>query len=168
MTSAWDLGDLIIAYLEDIGIETEIRPMESAAYNTIVYGESDERDVAYWWAGAADWHPVQVLSYIAGGQQTHYWNLADADDPYITDRYNDIMNEADPVERDRIYVEAFLCGTCQHYQISAPAQVNYTMFSAWLKGYWRQQAIVAVGWAPTWARIWIDQDLKFEMTGQRN
>jgi len=168
ITGAWELGELLAAYLEAVGIETEFRLMETASYNSLVYGTTADRQLAYWWCAGADWHPVQVLSYVTGGQETHYWNLADADDPYINDRRDLVLNTYDAVERDTAYKEAFLYGTCQYFQITGPVTKSYTVFQPWLKGYWGQQAIVAIAWAPVWARVWIDEDLKFEMTGTRD
>jgi len=168
ITGAWELGELLAAYLEAIGIETEFRLMETASYNSLVYGTTADRTLAYWWCGAAQWHPVQILSYVTGGQETHYWNLADADDPYMNDRRDLILNTYDAVERDTAYKEAFLYGTCQHYQICAPGMVGYTMWQPWVKGYWGQERVIGIGMAPTWARVWIDTDLKFERTGVRD
>ena len=113
-------------------------------------------------------NPGQVLSYVTGGQETHYWNLAHADDPYMNDRRDLVLATYDAVERDRAYKEAFLYGTCQFYQISAPAMTAYTVFQPWLKGYRGENCPQAVGKAPAWARVWIDEDLKYQMTGQRD
>ena len=86
----------------------------------------------------------------------------------MNDRRDLILNTYDEVERDTAYKEAFLYGTCQYYQICAPGQVGYTMWQPWVKGYWGQERVIGIGIAPTWARVWIDTDLKYERTGVRD
>jgi len=167
-TVPWDFYDLMVAYWAEVGIETEIRLMEQAAYGAYVYAINPGRSLAYWWCAGADWHPLQILSYVVHGQETHVWNLADVDDPYINERYDKINIEPDPAERDRMYKEAFLYATCQHYQISAPVQMGYVFWHPWMKGYWGQDGMIAIGTGANYARYWIDEDLKFEMTGIRD
>ena len=76
------------------------------------------------------------------------------------------MAEPDPAERDALIKEAFAYGTSQFFYTAGPITTGYIFWQPWLKGYQGERQLQAVALAPTWARVWIDQELKEEITGQ--
>jgi peptide/nickel transport system substrate-binding protein len=160
-----DLADLFIAYWEDIGIETEIRLMEGAAYSSFIY--SGDQEMAWFWS-CGTWHHLEVLNFWYGGQASVPWNFANADDPVFNNLMDSIRTEPDMVERDRMFKEAFAYGTGQFFYTAAPSVDSYRFWSPWLKGYQGEIRLVVAAEGHTFARAWVDQDLKYEMTGTRD
>ena len=165
MNAASDLADLFIAYWNQVGIETDIRLMEGAAYSSFVYG--GEQEIAWFWS-CGTWYPLEVLNFWYGGQDTVPWNFANTDDPVFNDLMDRIRVEQDQMERDSLMKEAFLYGTTQFYYTAAPSVDSYRLWSPWLKGYQGEIRLVVTAEAHTFARTWVDQDLKYEMTGTRD
>ena len=165
LSGAWDLADMFIAYWEGVGIETEIRLMEGAAYSSFIYG--GEQEMVWIWS-CGYWMHTQILGYWYGGQSETPWNFSNANDPQHNANWEGIQTEADPVERERKIKEAFAYGTCQFFYTAGPVQSAYVFWQPWLKGYQGEERLIGVAYGPTWARVWKDQDLKYEMTGTRD
>ena len=165
LSGPWDLADLFIAYWEGIGIETEIRLMEGAAYSDFIYGGNQDM---VWMYSCGTWEPAGVLNYWYGGTETVFYNFSDANDPVFNEYLDAIWAETDEVERDRLYKEAFVYGTCQYFYTAGPSAVGYIFWQPWLKGYQGETRIQVWNRAATYARVWVDRDLKFEMTGVRD
>ena len=83
----------------------------------------------------------------------------------ISQYLDDIRAELDPVERDRLTKDAFEYGTCQFFYVGTPSRVGYTFWQPWLKGYQGESRIQVWNRAVTFARAWVNQDLKYEMIG---
>ena len=66
MSAQSDLADVFIAQWEDIGIETEINLMESAAYSAHVTGGKAQMA---WIFSCGTWEPQQILYFWYGGQK---------------------------------------------------------------------------------------------------
>ena len=160
-----DVADLVIAYWSDIGIETEIRLMEGAAYSSFIYG-GDHEMVWFWSCGT--WYPTEVLNFWYGGQAEVPWNFANADDPVFNDLMDRVRTEPDMVERDRLMKETFAYGTSQFFYTAVPSVDSYRLWQPWLKGYQGEIRLVVEAEGHTYARTWVDQDLKYEMTGKRD
>ena len=79
-----------------------------------------------------------------------------------------IVAEVDPVERDRLSKEAFLYGTCQFFYTAGPSAIAWKSWQPWLKGYQGETRIQVWNRAVTYARVWVDRDLKYQMTGIRD
>ena len=165
LSGPWDLADLFIAYWEGIGIETEIRLMEGAAYSDFIY--SGNADMVWIWS-CGYWMPTQIYEYWYGGQETVPWNFSNANDPIFNQYRKDILANPDAAERTRLIKEGFMYGVGQYFYTAGPVQVANVAWQPWLKGYQGEDRITSVAFGPTWARVWIDQDLKFEMTGARD
>jgi peptide/nickel transport system substrate-binding protein len=160
-----DIADLVIAYWSEIGIETEIRLMESAAYSSYIYGGNQE--MAWFWS-CGTWHHLEVLNFWYGGQESVPWNFANANDPIFNDYMDRIRAETDDAVRDQLFKEAFAYGTSQFFYAAVPSVNTYRLWQPWLKGYQGEIRLVVEAEGHTFARTWVDQDMKYEMTGQRN
>jgi len=165
-TEYYELADLFSEYCRAIGIETEISVREYADYVSYTYSGQQQICIHHGYGGY--WMPMQVLTYHYGGQEETPWNYSNVDDPFFNELIDTIFAEPDPAERDRMTKEANLYGTSQFWDIVGPVQVNFRFWNPWFKGYSGENQITAVSRGPVWARVWIDQDLKYEMTGKRD
>ena len=152
---------ILQAYWKDIGVDVELRPMESGALWGTLFSRRHQAMFAAGW-GQGD--PVGVLAYFTTG---HYYNLSDTSDAYYDESFYTIMETADDAERDRLCKELDLYYKSQVFAVAFPSQVDYTFWQPWLKSYHGEQSLgTYYGQGQVWARIWIDQDLKMEMIGE--
>jgi len=158
-----ELTNLLISYWKDIGIETEINVIEPANY--ISYFTSTHGDLVWSWASGY-WMPTQVLEYRYSKTWYNYGRTADP----VFDKYrDDAMALPYGEERNRTMKEAAIYATSQFYHVACPVRAGYMFWQPWLKGYqgetclgsWQQLPVIL-------ARAWVDQDLKYEMTGSRD
>ena len=103
--------------------------------------------------------------------------MSDRGEPYRFSSANDRQHKAnwegtlaepDPVEREKLIRDAFRYRTCQFHCTAGPVRTAYVFREPRLNGYQGsrlQDYLQAEGKSPTWARVWTDQDLRFEMTG---
>jgi peptide/nickel transport system substrate-binding protein len=158
--------DAFVSYWEAIGIETEIDVLESAAYSSFV--NAGEHEVVMMYLGGY-WMPVAVLDHAYGGQKSISWNYGNVDDPVFNKMVDAIRSNPDPAERERLLKEANAYGTCQFFQPTAPEQVSFNFWQPWIKSYDGEFALHAYFHPGSiYARVWVDQDLKEEMTGTRD
>ena len=99
-------------------------------------------------------------------------NLSRIEDPrpgvvFAVDKY---FLEMDPVERDRMVKELTVQVLAEAYEIMLPTANIFTFWAPWIKRFYG-----GINHGPdelTRAKhirfIWIDQDLKYELTGQRD
>jgi len=156
--------DLFAAYWEDIGIETTEQVMESAAASSFIQGMQQEVMMLY---SCATWMPLAKLDQLCGGQKRISWNYANVDEPEFNQMIDTAIKEPDPEERTRMVKEANAYGTCRFWEIKGPSRYSYVFWQPWLKSYNGEVTLDAWwSWAQL-ARVWVDQDLKYEMTGSR-
>jgi peptide/nickel transport system substrate-binding protein len=79
-----------------------------------------------------------------------------------------IMNNPNPDERDKLIKELNLYTMGLIYVINLPLPNNYVAWQPWLKGYQGEASLGNV-WSTEsfYHYVWIDQDLKFSITGKR-
>jgi hypothetical protein len=66
-----------------------------------------------------------------------------------------------------MYKEAFAYMRCQFTSIKAPIRVGYAFWQPWMKAYHGEWRINSWSYGALYAHVWIDQDLKDEMTTGR-
>jgi peptide/nickel transport system substrate-binding protein len=157
MSAGSDLADTVIAYWEEIGITTNIKLLEYSAYSALVY--SGQQDMA-WFYSCGTWYPTEVLTFWYGGQTAIPWNFANANDPVFNDYLDRIRQEPDLAERASLYKEAFAYGTSQFFYVAMPNTVGYRFWQPWIKSYRGEIRLVVQAEGLTYARVWVDQDLK--------
>jgi peptide/nickel transport system substrate-binding protein len=161
----WDLGTAFVAYWEAIGIETEMKMMETAAFNAFRYGGNHEI-CRHWSCNSYETHVAST--FFTGGQASHEQNFSNVDDPVFNKMWDDIFAEPDATKRSKLMKEAFAYGTCQFWYVAGPTGVGYKIWSPWLKGYSGESRMQGWGRTQVMARLWVDQDLKEEMIGVRD
>jgi len=166
LTAVTATSDLQISYYEAVGIEVERNVMDGATYGAVVWGpiETREYDVGWEWS-CGNWAPLEISGYF---YKDVSWNVSNVNDPVFNQMQDDARAETDPVEFDRRLKELFLYGSCQFWYVARPIDAWWNFWQPWHKGYNGENRLT--GWqdGAIAARVWIDQDLKYEMIGTRD
>ena len=156
------------AYLQDVGIDCEMVVAETASYIEILYGREYEHMISCWWGNN---FTMDAMDWAEGGQVTSPYNFGNVVDPKLVDFSNEYRVNEDLVGRDADLKEMNMYQLGQTYNIIIPIPVNHTFWWPWLKGYsgetdlgWPDET----GWGEIPKYIWVDQDLKYEITGKRD
>ncbi len=143
-------------YWADIGVDVELRVVDDAAFFSTITG--DYEDMITWFSGVASLDGVLV--YVHGGKPS-WMNVSKVNDPLAVEFAKKFEATLDPVERAELLRVENLRQMEQCYEIPFPADVNYRFWAPWIKGYHGENVDYLEHYA------WIDQDLKYEITGQR-
>jgi len=157
-----DLLSVIKDQWEDIGVELEITPKEPGAYRSMLYGKTfpgmiygDDNDT-----------PFHFSRTAPGGAQFNYVNV---DDPILDEaQLACYENYLDDQMKAEIYKPLVPYILRQSYYISIPFGMLYQFWQPWIKNYNGEYEVGYMACFFNWSYfIWIDQDLKEEMTGMR-
>ncbi|MGR3296222.1 MAG: hypothetical protein ACUZ8A_08360 [Candidatus Bathyanammoxibius sp.] len=99
----------------------------------------------------------------------HFWNYSVVTDTYIQDVIADLPSEIlEREEYDRQLKELGVYWAREAKYMNLPATTDFKFWQPWLK---RQSGEYYIGTSPGYSSsliyAWVDQDLKFEMTGER-
>ena len=163
-----DLLSIVQANWMEVGVEVELKVLESGAFWSVVMGHTVPQISASYWGSAA---PYSVLShkYMYIGGTPRLWNTTHTYDPYVEETFAALKATIDEAERLRMLKELNIYVMEQAYDTSLPCPDSYIMWQPWLKGYHGEMEIGPsddhqVGLTEY---FWIDQDLKDEITGGR-
>ena len=70
-------------------------------------------------------------------------------------------------DQKRLAREADMYSIRQMWHVTLPWLPLFTFYQPWLKGYLGEKQMGG-GSGAQWARVWVDQDLKYELTGTRD
>jgi len=175
VSSAWprgvDIMSLVEGYLGEIGIEMEIDVVEATTFGSILYAKNfpamsfitwgnNGIDDAFGWAHDG-WRSDEGVKSV--------YNFGNVNDDVAYEAYSTLVVTEDPAERSRIRKEEGVHEIDECWEIPIPTPAVYWFWMPWLKGYAGE---VGVGPDPgensgVFRYCWIDQDLKYEMTGTR-
>jgi ABC-type transport system substrate-binding protein len=154
-------------YLAAIGIEAEMEVPEAASYISMLYGRNYEGMISCWWGNN---FPADVLNWAEGGEPGSPYNFSNVVDPKSVEISQLLRRTLDEDERDSLLKEENLRHAGLVYNIVLPTPVGEIFWWPWLKGYdgetdlgWPDES----GWGEIPKYLWVDQDLKFEMVGER-
>ncbi len=156
-----DLMSIVAAYWADIGVDLELIVRETAAFNGLLYSKGYEHMV---YAAASSPNPFRFFYEIPGS----YINFSAVDDPVM----NDIYAQLGPARFDDTLRRQLVTDSVPHrldlaYYLQLPGTVTFTFWTPWVKGYSGENCVGYAHWYFFPRHIWIDQDLREEMTGQR-
>jgi len=159
---AAEILSVVKDYWNDVGVDIEIDVREYAVWNTIQIRRSyDELLHAY----SSNSNISSGLNYFAAGQ---WLNRSFLDDPKVNEA-NELIyeNMRDWDKLCEIYKEItpHILGLCS--QIELPTPYYYTVWQPWVKGYHGEYCCGFWDSFNFRKWIWIDQDVKEEMTGRR-
>ncbi len=162
-----DLLSIIQANLRDIGVDMEIKVLETGAYWGQVLGRNVPQMSFASWGNTAPMAVFQSAYYSREGEP-HMWNFSYVVDTHMAETYDKIKVTLDPVERDRLAKELDLYALEECFSIQTPSPDIYTFWQPWVKGYLGEETGHVVGTEEGVIKyLWVDQDLKYEMTGRR-
>ncbi len=163
-----DLISIVQANWREIGVEAEIKALEDGAlWATVMAHTVPQISASYW--GSANPYSLLGHKYHTVGGVPRLWNTTHTVDPFVEESWDVIITTLDPIERGRLLGELNLYVMEQVYDTSLPVPYSYIFWQPWLKGYHGEYQIgpsddYHVGFVKY---VWIDQDLKYEMTGRR-
>jgi peptide/nickel transport system substrate-binding protein len=158
-----DYASLIKSYFTKIGVNMEIRPLETAAHAAIYNYRKQEQMVV----GATS--PVSMLYTMTtlGGEAASNGSMIN--DPVVEEYYPKVQRAAiiDPHEANRLHRELMKYVLDQAWVIPMVQPPRYTLWWPWVKNYHGEvQVNHSVGDVSglSWSTfVWIDQDLKKSM-----
>ena len=160
-----DLLQIVKAYFADIGVNMDIRTMDSASWTTFVFTSRKHDQMAQRSTGQLGftYEPIrQLQKYLPGFSS----NDAMTNDPVYNAFYPNAMAATNMDDVKRIVKDANEYVARQHFVISLLQPNLFAFYQPWLKGYNGQTFAISgtaagiqlLGFYP--ARFWIDTNLK--------
>ena len=156
------------AYLKDVGIDAEIVVLETASYTSILYSGEYEHMISCWWGNN---FPTDAWIWAEGGEESSPYNFSNVVDVEANNLAETWSRISDADERNSILKEHSVGEMRQCYNIIIPIPVGNTFWWPWLKNYSGQTDLGypdETGWGEMPKYLWVDQDLKYEITGKRD
>jgi peptide/nickel transport system substrate-binding protein len=158
-----ELLKIVKGYLAAVGIDMEIRPMESAALVAFIQTEQKHDQMAARAGGSlgTGHEPLRQLTrYCTGSSGLPQLRI---NDPVMDSFYPRAFKAASEDEVKKILIEANEYVARQHFAISLLNPVKYSLAQPWLKGYTGQFG--SISRSPQSlsfyaSRFWIDRKLK--------
>ncbi|GAI20098.1 unnamed protein product, partial [marine sediment metagenome] len=157
-----DYCSMIADSWSKIGVETELKPLEYASF----YGTMMARTYKHAYLLMTDpGNPLAIMRKLGGTGEP--WNVSMHTDAWFDETLTNVFSETDDTKIAEITKEmnAYLLGTCSTIQL--PTSYRYMYAWPWVKNWYGEVYVAAYIGGPIVARIWIDQDLREEMTGKR-
>ena len=152
-----DVASLLAGYWDRIGVETEIVANEVAVASQIGFDDLHQNMIL---GGPTGGLPFDMGTRLLGD---NIHNKTNWDDPYFTEKFNQMIVEAD----EDVYVETLkelAVYEAMNYAVHVPAfPKNYTVWWPWIKNYYGESAASYQLDSYVYAFIWVDQELKEEM-----
>ena len=163
-----ELLQLVKSYFAQIGIDMEIRTMESAAWVAFVEAGHKHDQLAQRASSSLGrvHEPLRQLTRFQTGFSTNQMMVSD---PVYDNFYTKAMAATTIDEEKKAMKDANEYVARQHFVISLLEPTQYSIYQPWLKGYNGQfGAICGLGASPQslsfyLSRFWIDQKLKKSM-----
>jgi peptide/nickel transport system substrate-binding protein len=155
-----DLLKIVKSYLSQVGIDMEIRLMDSAAWSDFVllghkHDQMSQRPLP---AAGYAFEPIRLLHGLQTGHPTHQM----ISDPVCDTLYPRGLAAASAEEAKQIYRDAIEYLARQHYSISLLQPKCFALCQPWFKGYYGQFGSITGSAVLSFdlARFWIDKNLK--------
>jgi len=152
-----DMSIAMTQYWAAIGIDLELNVIDDAASWSFSTGDYEDTYTGYCGTGYIN----RSLSYVNGGVPGNWMNISKVDDPLSVEFTQKFESTLDAEERVELLRAENLRQMELVYEIPAPSMVNYRFWAPWIKGYVGENCDFPERY------IWVDQDLKYEYTGQR-
>jgi peptide/nickel transport system substrate-binding protein len=162
-----DLLKIVQTYLAQVGIEMEIRTMDSAATSAFVYGRKHDGLASrgkIGKLGAMGLNPVNFLSRLASGPA----NYMVIEDPELDAFHPKSWEVSSFDEIKKLLRDCNELVARKHFLISLLQPMECVLYQPWFKGYHGQRDALTGADGPHLlfyypARFWIDQKLKKSM-----
>jgi len=175
---AIDLMSVVKGYFADVGVDMEINVMESSSWTSTLFGRAFP-GMNYWgiWENNGLY---DALGWANGGwasrdEETNellamsMYNFGGVVDPVAEEVQELYYATVDATERSRMCREENLRQMELQWELQLPTAAYYLFWVPWIKGYHGERGMGPD--APEnhgmYLFMWIDQDLKEEITGRR-
>ena len=163
-----ELLQIIKSYFADIGVDMEVRPMQTAAWATFVAIEHKHDQLIYRPYGplGQTYAPLRAITRFQTGYSANFTMVSD---PVFDSFYSQALAANTESQLKQVLRDANERVARQHYAISLLLPVRYSLCQPWLKGF---NAQIHSTWegagGPSMlsfygARFWVDQDIKKSM-----
>ena len=163
---AWEFAEDMLAMVKEswaeIGVDFELRPVDAGTMSSLRYAPFPYEHMLGVAGGTAE--PIDLINgkFISGAP----WNRAVVADPVIDALYDKIKVELDASKRMPLLKELFNYILEEAKCFTPVLGSTYGAWWPWFKDYAGEQTI-NYHRGGVMAHIWIDQDLREEMTGRR-
>lgn len=148
-----DLSAIVKDQWAKIGVNVDIKVVESGSFYNQLYGHLQDTPVICHWSNAAPW-TFAMSAYKTGG----LYNYGQVADKYLDDEFVRIQGIVDLKQRNAALKALGLYAFEQCFDIQLPLQFGYQVWQPWLKGYTGESSTMPAYVPPQYA--WIDQALK--------
>ncbi len=147
---------------KNLNVDVTLKTLEYATYLGVMYGKTYQ-DMMWYSTGVR--YPALLLREMATPGQ--FWNPTNFDDPYYTEQAMLAVATADPAVQNPMLKElnVYLIEKCPY--IPLPTSYAYSYAHPWVKNWYGEHNTGCYQYGSIFARIWIDRDLREEMTGKR-
>ena len=159
------LLQIVKSCFAEIGIEMEVRPMESTEWNDFVINKHKHDQLTY--AAVSPYghafEPIRQLQRLHTGSSSNYLMVSD---PVLDAFQPQAIAATSEKQQKQILRDANERMARQHFAISLLQPMNYSLYQPWLKGYNGQfGSVCSAAGSPQLlffypARFWIDHSLK--------
>jgi len=152
------LTEILQAYLADIGVEAEMKPHDTATFNSIRLNKQHQGIIMHW-----NWNsPSPILLLNVNADPTHIFNLSVANDPEFKELMAEISVEFDYAKRSALVQKADYMTIEKSFYITMPQGLLTNAWQPWLRGYTGECTIGNFQYYQVYARTWIDEQMKAE------
>jgi len=164
-----NLMQIIKSYFAQVGIDMEIRTMDSAAWNSFVKSGHKHDQLAQRTGGGSLGISSEPFRQFARFMTKGSSNYLMVSDPVFDALYNKAIAQTTITGAQQVVIDANKYVSEQHFAISLCYPMNFTLCQPWLIGYNGQTRSI---WGPATgplmlgfyaSRFWINQNLKKSM-----
>jgi len=153
-----ELAPLLAAYLEQVGVKAELKPME---YSAFLSAMTTKKHAAGYLMNSSHTNPTTSIrkSFVTG--QT--WNPALYSNAGFDATMDEVYRTPDETKRQKMLRELTTKIIEDAPYIWLPTQYVYAAWWPWVKNYNGELSVGSLRPGPIYARVWIDQELKKKM-----
>ncbi|HUV44582.1 MAG TPA: ABC transporter substrate-binding protein [Dehalococcoidales bacterium] len=158
-----DVLQIVQGYWKELGITLDVKTYDWAAYSSKVFSKSAGPLGS--WYGCVNYEPMAWI-------KVQFWSGNPWSFPVGDPDYDALVMKADNASTSEDQVQ--FIQDCEayaipkHWMIIVPRTPSFGFVQPWYKGFNGEGSLGGGLLSATQARFWIDQDLKYEMTGVRD
>ena len=159
-----DHTQLAATYWAEIGVDIELDIVESAVWGARVNAHSYEGMTRGW--NDVNYDPLVIIRLAAYSDEK--WNTSGIQDPVMNSMIEAAENAVTRQEMMDRVKEADMRFIEQHYNIwGSPIRPSFTFWQPWMVGYNGELLMGGGTYYLSFSRVWLDSDLRYQMTGTR-
>lgn len=156
-----DLAALVKAQWEEIGVTAEINPQDNAVFYGQFYAK-EHKNALLQWRGV----PSAFVELRTASTTEQIWNPAMYDDATYQAMYDVMRFTTDDTERDVLIKELVVYLLSDIYQLVLPGSYDRNYWQPWVKNFYGEIADGYQQYGPILSHLYIDLDLRKELTGR--